>query len=240
MTPVREHAWAANATVGAPRGTSDAGAVRQADRCALTRLSFIPMVGDMESGSTPAASILWRRLDTPGHDACGLIEADAGWRLAGTAVFVHEGAPARLDYEIACDRSWRTQRGEVRGWLGAARIDVTIARSPEGGWIRDGAVVPGLDGCVDLDLGFSPATNSIQLRRLALTQGQAADAPAAWLDVTTGALELLVQRYERRSEVTYWYEAPRFDYAALLEVDALGFVRRYPGLWEVEATSGVR
>ncbi len=88
--------------------------------------------------------------------------------------------------------------------------------------------------CLDLDLGFTPATNALQIRRVALAEGQAADVPVAWLDVSAGTLELLQQRYERRAGATYWYEAPRFSYAALLEVTAAGFVRLYPGLWEME------
>jgi hypothetical protein len=182
------------------------------------------------------ASILWSRLDTPGHDACTLRESDAGWQLDGSAVFVLEGAPARLTYNLTCDRSWRTQRGEVHGWIGTEPRDFDVTRSAGGIWTCNGVAVPALEECVDLDLGFSPSTNLFQLRRLALTEGQAVDAPVAWLDVTSGALELLLQRYERRSASTYWYEAPRFGYAALLEVDALGFVCRYPGLWEVQAT----
>jgi hypothetical protein len=98
----------------------------------------------------------------------------------------------------------------------------------------NGAVVLDVGSCVDLDFGFTPATNLLQLQRLALHVGQAAQAPAAWLDVSTGTLELLPQRYERRAEATYWYEAPRVGYAALLEVAPSGFVRRYPGLWEAE------
>ena len=181
------------------------------------------------------ASILWRRLDSPGHDACSLRESDVGWQLDGGAVFVHEGVPARLNYDLTCDRSWRTQRGQVNGWIGTAPIQFNITRSADGTWTCNGAVVPGLEACVDLDLGFSPATNLFQLRRLALPEGQAADARVAWFDVSSGSLDLLLQRYERRSKFTYWYEAPRFNYAALLEVDALCFVRRYPGLWEVQA-----
>src|SRR5207244_2474062 len=37
------------------------------------------------------AAILWRRLDTPGHDACRLERSDAGWELDGTAVFREDG-----------------------------------------------------------------------------------------------------------------------------------------------------
>jgi hypothetical protein len=182
-----------------------------------------------------AASILWSRLDTPGHDACSLRENDVGWQLDGAAVFLHEGVPARLTYNVTCDGSWRTRSGEIDGWVGTEPIAFSITRSAEGMWTRNGDAVPGLEDCVNLDLGFSPATNLFQLRRLALAEGQAADAPVAWLDVPSGALDLLLQRYERRSEFTYWYEAPRFNYAALLEVSSIGFVSRYPGLWEIQA-----
>ena len=39
-------------------------------------------------------AVLWRRLDTPGHDACRLVRNDAGWQLEGTAVFREDGAMA--------------------------------------------------------------------------------------------------------------------------------------------------
>ena len=64
--------------------------------------------------------------------------------------------------------------------------------------------------------------------------GQFADVPVAWLDGPVGSLKVLRQRYERRTAETYWYAAPRFDYAALLQVSKIGFVQRYPDLWEAE------
>ncbi len=177
---------------------------------------------------------LWRRLDAPGHDACRLDDDGTGWWLHGTAVYGDNGVPARLDYEVACSDTWVTRDGRVRGWLGARAVELAIRRSPAGAWTLNGLAVPGLDECVDLDLGFTPATNALQIRRVALGKGQAMDVPVAWLDVAKSTLTLLRQRYERRSETTYWYQAPRFDYAALLEVTPAGFVRLYPGLWELE------
>ncbi len=180
------------------------------------------------------ASILWRRLDTPGHDACTLAKLDAGWVLDGMAVFRDDGAPALLSYRVVCDYAWRTEQGRVRGWVGARALDFTVLRADNGIWTLNGDAVPGLDTCVDLDLGFTPATNLTQLRRIALAKGQAADVPVAWLDVGAGTLALLPQRYERRDEGRYWYEAPSMGYAGLLETDPAGFIRRYPGLWEIE------
>ena len=178
------------------------------------------------------ADILWRRLDTPGHDACRLEPADDGWRVYGTAVFSQDGAPARLDYRVTCDRAWRTREGSVYGWIGPVDISFVVAHTGAGRWLLNGDVVPNLDACIDLDFGFTPATNLLQLRRIALGVGEAADVPVAWLDVTAGTLSRLDQRYQRQSQTAYAYDAPRFDYSAVLEVDAVGFARRYPGLWE--------
>jgi hypothetical protein len=181
-----------------------------------------------------AACMLWRRLDTPGHDACCLERGDAGWQIEGTAVFRHEQVPACLTYRVACDLAWGAQQGQVHGFIGGQRVELTIARTGGGAWMSNGAVVHGLESCIDLDLGFTPATNLLPLRRLNLAEGRGADAPAAWLDVSAGTLAILPQRYERRSAATYWYESPSANYAALLEVTPAGFVRRYPGLWETE------
>ena len=178
------------------------------------------------------ASILWNRLDTPGHDACRLIEKHGGWELEGTAVFVKGGAPARLDYNVACDASWRTRWGRVRGWIGARALDLYIARTAPGTWTLNGDEALTSMDCVDLDLGFTPATNLISLRRLNLPVGQRTTIFTAWLDEGAARLEVVEQAYRRQAGGAYAYEAPRFQYQAVLDVDSTGFVRRYPTLWE--------
>lgn len=181
------------------------------------------------------ASIIWRRLDTPGHDACRLEGCDSGRQIVGTAVFLHEGVPSQLAYRVICDLGWRTQQGQVYGWFGEKTVDFSVTRMTDGAWTMNGAAVAGLQNCIDLDFGFTPATNLLQLRRLALPPGQAVNVLVAWLGISTGTLEVLNQRYERRTEATYWYEAPKFEYAAMLEVTPDGFISRYPGLWEAES-----
>ncbi len=195
-----------------------------------------------------SVAAFWRRLDVPGHDACRLDEVEDGWRLHGTAVFRLEGGPTRLDYRVDCDRVWRARTASVDGWVGAQPIAIAIARAADGRWLLGGAPVSGLDDCVDVDFGFTPATNVLQLRRVALAEGEAASVPVAWLDVPANTLERLEQRYRRLTDATYGYEASwevqvriarlaalaRDDYHAVLETTPEGFARRYPGLWELE------
>jgi hypothetical protein len=118
--------------------------------------------------------------------------------------------------------------------VGIQVIDVSIERAADGAWRFNGQMATGFETLVHLDLGFTPATNFQQLRQRALADGEASDLPVVWLDVPPSALRVLPQRYERRGDLTYWYEAPTVGYAALLETTSAGLIRRYPGLWELE------
>jgi hypothetical protein len=161
------------------------------------------------------------------------MEHSAGCEIDGTAVFRHDGAPARLSYHVACDVQWHTRVGAVRGFAGSEEIDLLVERSTSGAWTFNGELVGGLEDCLHLDFGFTPATNFSQLRQLDLAVGQSAELPVAWLDVPAAGVQLLAQRYQRRTAAAYWYEAPSVGYSGLLEMTPAGFVRRYPGLWEI-------
>ena len=75
------------------------------------------------------ASILWRRLDVEGHDACLLSQADGAHSLEGQAIFVQDGKPCCLAYEVICEAGWRTRSARVDGF--SARASCTT-RSNEG------------------------------------------------------------------------------------------------------------
>ena len=197
--------------------------------------------------SLPIQTILWRRLDLPGQDACGLWALDNGWRLKGTAVFCLDAQPCHLSYEVDCDESWHAHSATIIGWVGRDAVNLAIAAMPGERWSVNGAEQTRVAGCVDVDLGFTPATNLIQLRRLALRIGDKADAPAAYLRLDTSdapaawlrspelVLARLEQQYHRVELNRYDYQSPTAGYAAPLDVTDIGFVTLYPGLWEMEA-----
>jgi len=180
------------------------------------------------------ASIVWRRVDLPGHDACYLEPEGSGWRLHGTAVFKHVQGPSELAYAIRCDEGWHTLEGRVRGNIGGKPVLTSITRTARG-WSVNGTLQPDLEGLTDLDLGFTPATNLPHMRRHTMHIGERVDAPVAWFDVDTGTLAPLPQFYERRGNTIYWYEAPTNEYEGRLEMAPNGFIRHYPQLWEAEA-----
>jgi hypothetical protein len=179
-------------------------------------------------------NVLWRRLDIAGHEACRLTARSTGCQIAGAAVFTYEGQACRQDYVVACDERWRTLSAVVSGWVGERDVEVEVTREESGLWRLNGAEVPAVAGCIDIDLNFSPATNTLPIRRLDLEIGQTASVRAAWLRFPSFALELLEQTYTRLESQLYRYESAGGRFVASVGVDEVGLVVDYGEIWARE------
>jgi uncharacterized protein len=174
----------------------------------------------------------WRRLDRPGCDAALLRPSGGGWLLKGAAAFDHDGGSVTVAYQVEVDARWETKRGVISGFLVDQTVQYEIRRD-SAGWRLNGLRVEGLEHLADLDYGFTPATNVLQLSRIALRPNQRAEVPVVWFDLDSASLTELPQTYERRGEASYWYEAPTVPYQGFLEIAPNGFVQSYPGLWRM-------
>lgn len=182
-------------------------------------------------------SILWRRLDQPGHESAQLVHQDSDWRLTGTAVFAYQQQPCRLDYLVTCDAKWQTVSARVAGWVRDEAVEIELAVDAARRWWVNGKECPEVVGCIDLDLNFSPSTNLLPLRRLDLAMGQEAEVIAAWLRFPSFTLEPLHQVYRRIAVATYRYESAGGAFVRDLSVNAVGFVTDYPDLWTFAAST---
>jgi GrpB-like predicted nucleotidyltransferase (UPF0157 family) len=214
----------------------------QFDREAYTEAKrpFIDRVTDsaLKMGyGAPATSILWRRLDQPGHDSARLIELAAGPLVEGTAVFSESGQACRLDYRVVCDPRWRTLAARVSGWLGMTPVEVEIAADAARSWTLNGRPCPAVEGCDDLDLSFTPATNLLPIRRLSLAIDARAAVRSAWLGFPSLTLEPLNQTYHRTADTRYAYESRGGSFSGVLHTNGVGFVTEYPTLWKAETAS---
>jgi hypothetical protein len=176
-------------------------------------------------------SILWRGIYFKGHEACRLFQLNNEWCLEGTAVFSSDDRPCRLSYVVTCDSRWNTLRGSVSGWVGDQDVNIEITADAQR-WTLNGVEESAVEGCIDLDLNFSPATNLLPIRRLNLEIGQQTEVKAAWLRFPSFKLELLAQVYTRIDEFTYRYSSAGGSFVRDLTVNEVGFVTDYPGLWQ--------
>jgi uncharacterized protein len=173
---------------------------------------------------------LWKRLDKTGHDACRFTGTRDGWTIEGAAVFDHEGRAANLTYRLVCDSQWRSLGASVTGWIDDTNIQIYITRNNDG-WCINGEQNDVLSGLNDIDLGFTPASNTTAIRRLNLLEGVEAKSVAVWLDTEDWSIKPLHQTYRRIQKYAYDYVSPMHDYSATLMVDGFGAVTHYPELW---------
>lgn len=179
-------------------------------------------------------TILWRRFDVPGHEFASVREGNESCLLRGTAVFAHEGEPCWLEYAVICDRDWTTKSARVDGFVGNRPVAVKLSVHADGTWELNGSHCARVDGCIDVDLNFSPSTNLLPVRRLGLGVGDEASTRAAWLRFPQFTLEPLDQTYSRLAENTYRYSSAS-GFSAELEVDDAGFTTRYGSIWISDA-----
>ena len=177
-------------------------------------------------------SVHWRRLDLPGRDQAALTATDQGHGLTGAAHFQDADELVAITYFVTLTADWKTRAAALRVMTRTGRRRLSIRSNGAGGWTVQGRPMPAVSDCVDLDLAFTPATNLISIRRLALAVGASADVTAAWLDFRANTLQPLRQTYHRISASEYAYSCPDLRFNATLLVDEQGFVRHYPPLWE--------
>ena len=179
----------------------------------------------------------WRRTDVPGHEEARVERTRDGWRLTGALEVEEDGVAASLRYTIDCDERWRTRTALIEGTASGSPLRVALTTDGVGAWSRDGESLPALAGALDVDLGFTPATNTLPIRRLALAVGETRPVRSAWLRFPELRLEALEQTYTREAERVFRYRAmvDGEPFVARLDTDAFGRVLLYEGLWEAES-----
>jgi hypothetical protein len=190
-------------------------------------------------------SILWRTMQEPGSEIVTISGAPGdGVRVQGRVHSFHDGEPVLIEYLVLCDERWQTKYAdfELRRGLDEPRY-VQLLVDPEQGWLRREAhdrtdapehawtVVEELADAKDIDIEFTPLTNTFPIRRLEPRIGYVIEPTVAWVRFPELNVQRMEQRYLRESERRYRYEGES-GFVAAVEVDELGFVVRYGEIWE--------
>jgi hypothetical protein len=199
--------------------------------------------------NSPARTVLWQRIDSPGSEWCVVERTSSGWRLHGIVITEVATVPVLVHYAVALATDWSTRAVEIVMRAGDAikprELRLTVA--PDHRWQieRDPSPDPttpqddllALHGLIDVDLGFSPVTNTLPIRRLDPAIGEAVALTAVWVRFPELTIEPLPQRYIRLAERRYRYESAGGAFVAEIEVDDLGLVTTYEGGWRRIAVS---
>ena len=176
-------------------------------------------------------AVVWRSHLFDGTEHCGLWRTAQGWELRGAVVGVQKDQPMLAYYEVYCDSDWLTRRVQIYGTIGKEAKILALTVEDRGVWRGSGQDLSDLNGCDDVDLAVTPATNTLPIKRLNLQIGQSAAVVAAWIRFPELIVQPLSQRYTRIDGNTYRYESDT-GFSAEIGVDDLGLVTTYSGGWE--------
>ncbi len=170
--------------------------------------------------------VAWRRSDEIEADEhCTLTRRDTGLALVGTVLGSDAGVPIRIEYRVLADGGGFTTAVHVRDLRGFDQRTLALARDGKGHWRVNEAPDRSLRGCTDVDLGCSPSTNTLPIRRLGLAVGTSKTIQAAWITFPELRVQKAAQTYTRLDEVTYRYASGTF--VGELTVDDAGLVADY-------------
>lgn len=177
-------------------------------------------------------SVRWRDWQGKGLEHCGLTQSSDGLRLEGVVA----GTRASLygaHYAVRTDENFRTREVQVV-YVDGPRLH--ILADGKGNWRDEIADAPlsSLEGCLDVDIGVTPATNMLPIKRLRLNETESEDICAAYVPLLSEISgPFLPRRAEQRYTCLklnrrYRYEGLFRAFSAELEIDDFGLVLDYP------------
>jgi hypothetical protein len=172
----------------------------------------------------------WRPEEGQGLEHLVLRATPEGHQVRSCVIGENEGKRHAFSYEITLDKDWRALSFAISSVDGRSRS----YRSPVAGRWVDGAGKPlaKFDGCIDIDLSFTCFTNSLPVRRMNFTKGEAREFAMLWMPSDTLDPFVDGQRYTcREPGKRFHYAATDGAFEAEITFDDYGLVTDYPGLF---------
>jgi uncharacterized protein len=186
---------------------------------------------------TEKHDILWHCASLASSEHASLFEMGNRYRLRGLAVLPLESEPCHVSYDVLCGQDWMPISCTLTVALPSAERTIELSRDTAGRWDHNGVTAPNLSNCSDIDLGWTPATNVIPVRRLDLDVGETASILAAWVRFPEMDVIANEQHYTRVAADRWRYRSGDYDFELLVDASS-GLVLQYgDDLWRAVARS---
>jgi hypothetical protein len=181
-------------------------------------------------------TVLWLAQHAPGAEHVEIRRCPWGYRIDSRMAGSEEGLPVNAGYRLDVDAAWSVI-GVAAAWsMGGVTRRLRLRRSESGEWRDANGARPDLAGCVDIDIAWTPLTNSLPIRRLGLRIGERRALSVAYIappDLSVGPVQ---QQYTRLATDRWRYEGYPPGFVADITVDEDGLVVNYPDLFQAVAT----
>jgi uncharacterized protein len=174
---------------------------------------------------------MWRAVGKDSLERGQLWQDEQHWIMNGTILRLSDSDPAEVRYEIICDARWCTGIANISCQNDQGKRELRLSRNDDGWYANETRLQLPRD-CTDVDLAWSPSTNTLPIRRLQLNVGGiSGPLTAAWVRLPELRVEALQQTYERTGPHSYIYRSGGGSFKANLTVDEDDLIVDYEGVW---------
>ena len=139
--------------------------------------------------------VVWRSLDGKKFEHVQLMSNEEGILADGLIIHLDADSSYRIRYRIQCDSAWQVRKVHLQR-LDASSQELFLHGDGKGKWKnKKGNRIEILDGARDIDIHFSPFTNTLAIRRLKLKQGIATQTQVVFINVPDLSFEIARQQY---------------------------------------------
>lgn len=155
------------------------------------------------------------------------------WFISSTVLIAsNEKMAYKIDYTLEITKKWRIINSIINiDNLGKKKL-IKIELNKKNNWVINGEKKINFNLCTDLDLGFSPLTNAIPIKRLNLRESESNNITALWVQYPSFEIKTLDQNYTNLGNNFYLYESDT-SFKSKLRVTPHNFVMDYPTYWEL-------
>ena len=180
---------------------------------------------------------IWKSDVLNSMEYAGINKKESSWNIISTVILsLNEKESFKIDYAINLNGNWELKEAVINSNNLGIKKTINVKIDENKNWIIDGKKRLFLNTCTDIDLGFTPLTNTIPIRRLDLQINESAEIIATWIQFPSFEIKPLEQLYTRIDENSYLYESGT-NFKAKLLVDEKKIVIDYPKYWKLIAKS---
>lgn len=175
--------------------------------------------------------LIWQHLDSAGWEHVRVSDDHPGWTVYDSIlVREHNGQVLRGGYTLVTDKQWRTL--ELRLMMESSpgvMEGVHLLTEGDGRWTDSNEnPMPELDGCLDVDIAWTPLTKSLPINRIPLKADEQQELRVASISLPELSIMPVDRLYERVDESHVRYSSRNGTSESIISIDAEGLVIESP------------
>lgn len=180
------------------------------------------------------SELIWQHLDAPGWEHVRITSDHPGWTVFDSIlVREHNGQVLRGGYTLVTDKQWQTLELRLMIESAPGSMDgIHLLTEGDGRWTdANDQPIPELDGCLDVDIQWTPLTQSLPINRLRMADGKEHTIPVVHISLPSLTIQPVSQTYRQRDRTHVQHSNGLEPGAQTLSVDRDGLITETPGFF---------